>query len=282
MTRVVVAAPYPTMPGPESAASFALVRQLVDEGDDVTVVSPQPSAAHHHADPGGPRGAIRLGAPGPRRRAPPPAPRRGRAGRRFVVPGPVPGRLAMRIALRSVPNIEVRLDRVPAPVSAQWADFVLGRARRVLVATADERRGARRRRRRRRTSRRRTRRRGGRPVSAPGRRRMAPSASVPAVTASAADLQDLVRARAAEDRGPPSQAVVDTREHGEPPAPSPRANGARADAFEQARRRLHQAARRQGVAMAIRQRHRLGQPPAPGDHRRPRQPRIRARRNPVT
>ena len=49
MSRVVVAGPYPTMPGPESAATFALVRSLVAAGDDVTVVSPQPSAAHHHA-----------------------------------------------------------------------------------------------------------------------------------------------------------------------------------------------------------------------------------------
>ena len=58
--RVVVAGPYPTMPGPEAAATFALVRAMVSARDDVTVVSPVPSAAHHHADPGGLKGAVRL------------------------------------------------------------------------------------------------------------------------------------------------------------------------------------------------------------------------------
>ncbi|HET9444458.1 MAG TPA: hypothetical protein VFO65_14105, partial [Acidimicrobiales bacterium] len=59
-SRVLVASPYPPMTGPEAAAGLALVRSLVAAGDDVTVVSPVPSAAHHHADPGGATGAARL------------------------------------------------------------------------------------------------------------------------------------------------------------------------------------------------------------------------------
>ena len=131
--RVVVAGPYPTMPGPESAATFGLVRDLVAAGDEVTVVSPAPSAAHHHADPGGPRGAARLA--------------------RFVgsadllhlrldatsvgaaseSPRVLPARIALNGVLRRARESEVRLDRVPANVSPQWVSLVLGKAARVLV-----------------------------------------------------------------------------------------------------------------------------------------------------
>ncbi|MEA3076259.1 MAG: hypothetical protein QOF60_1167, partial [Actinomycetota bacterium] len=58
--RVLVAGPYPTMRGAASEATFELVRSLVDEGCEVTVASPRPSAAHVVADPGGPRGAAKL------------------------------------------------------------------------------------------------------------------------------------------------------------------------------------------------------------------------------
>ena len=131
--RVVVAAPYPTMPGPEAAATFALVRQLVAAGDDVTVVSPAPSAAHHHADPGGPRGAAKLarlvgGADLLHLRLD-----AGSLGAASDSKTLLPARLALNAALRRVGESEVRLDRVPANVSPQWASLVLGRATRVLV-----------------------------------------------------------------------------------------------------------------------------------------------------
>ena len=197
--RVVVAAPYPTMPGPESAASFAFVRRLVAAGDDVTVVSPAPSAAHHHADPGGPRGAARLA--------------------RFVggadllhlrldaaalhasqdSPKLLPGRIALNGVLRRANESEVRLDRVPGQVSGQWASLVLGKAARVLVAddaaaaaltqagvdadrvvVSPEPEMA-----------------AGREVRTASPR--AASATAPAKV-SATDLQELVRRRAAEDR----------------------------------------------------------------------------------
>lgn len=137
--RVVVAAPYPTMPGPEAAASFALVRRLVAAGEDVTVVSPQPSAAHHHADPGGPRGAAKLarllrGAEVVHLRLDAAAMAAGSGSRSLL-----PGRLALGAALRRAARREVRLDRVPATVSRPWARIVLGPADRVLVASEGER-----------------------------------------------------------------------------------------------------------------------------------------------
>jgi hypothetical protein len=122
------------MPGPEAAATFALVRELVAAGDDVTVVSPAPSAAHHHADPGGPRGAARLarlvsGTDRLHLRLDAAA-----LGAGIESPRLLPGRIALNGVLRRVPSTEVRLDRVPASVSAQWASLVLGKADRVLIA----------------------------------------------------------------------------------------------------------------------------------------------------
>jgi hypothetical protein len=192
------------MPGPESAATFALVRSLVAGGEDVTVVSPQPSAAHHHADPGGPRGAARLarlvaGADRLHVRLDAAALAAGADSPRLL-----PGRIALSGALRRVPDVEVRLDRVPGQVSGQWASLVLGKAARVLVADDAARdalvaAGVE----------------AGRVVVAPepafdaeleaaAERRHARLAAgqdrtVPA-KASAAQLQELVRRRAAEDR----------------------------------------------------------------------------------
>jgi hypothetical protein len=58
--KVLVFGDYPPTPGPEAAATLACVRDLVAEGAEVTVVSPVPSGAHHHADPRTPAGAARL------------------------------------------------------------------------------------------------------------------------------------------------------------------------------------------------------------------------------
>ena len=94
----------------------------------MTVVSPQPSAAHHHADPGGPRGAARLarlaaGADRLHVRLDAAA-----LGAGVDSPRLLPGRIALNGALRRVPDVEVRLDRVPGHVSGQWASLVLGKA----------------------------------------------------------------------------------------------------------------------------------------------------------
>lgn len=137
--RVLVAAPYPTMGGAEAAATFALVKELVADGDDVFVVSPRPSAAHAHADPGSPRGAARLASLV--------------AGRtRLVVrldagalavssesPRLLPGRVALAAAIRRVPRADVILDRVPSTVAPRWVSLVLAPAASVTVASAGER-----------------------------------------------------------------------------------------------------------------------------------------------
>ena len=137
--RVVVAGPYPTMGGPEAQATFALVRRLVAAGEDVTVISPQPSAAHHHADPGGPKGAARLaqlvrGADELHLRLD--AAALGAASEARTL---FPGRMALRVGLQRVGRSIVRLDRVPSTVSRQWANLVLGKATEVLVSSDGER-----------------------------------------------------------------------------------------------------------------------------------------------
>src|SRR5438067_4933839 len=60
MSRVVVYGEYPPTPGPAAAATLAAVRARLAAGDDVEVVSPRPSAAHHHADLATVRGAAVL------------------------------------------------------------------------------------------------------------------------------------------------------------------------------------------------------------------------------
>lgn len=139
MTRVVVAGPYPNSPGPEAAATLSLVRRLVAAGDDVTVISPTPSAAHHHADPGGPRGAVRLarlaaGAESLHLRLDAAALAVG-----AEAPLLLPARLALGALVRRAPRSEIRLDRVPQRVGRQWAALVLEPATRVLVSTEEER-----------------------------------------------------------------------------------------------------------------------------------------------
>lgn len=137
-SRVVVAGPYPTMQGPEAAATFALVRALVAAGDDVTVVSPVPSAAHHHLDVVGARGALGLA-------------RLAAGADRLVVrldaravgassdpPRALPGRLALRLALRRAGRAEVHLDRVPHTLSRRWVSLVLAPAARIVVGSASE------------------------------------------------------------------------------------------------------------------------------------------------
>lgn len=136
--RVVVVGPYPTMPGPEAADDLALVRRLVAEGHDVVTASPEPSAAHVHLDPGGARGAARLarlvgGADRLVLRLD------ATALRADVDPRPaLAGRVALAAALRRVADVELRLDRVPERVTAQFAGLVLAPAATIVVATDEE------------------------------------------------------------------------------------------------------------------------------------------------
>lgn len=48
MSKVLVAGSYPPVPGRAASASFAEVGRHVARSDDVTVLSPRPSAAHRH------------------------------------------------------------------------------------------------------------------------------------------------------------------------------------------------------------------------------------------
>lgn len=137
--RILFVGPYPTMPGPEARAALDSVRALVAEGHDVTVVSPVPSAAHYHADPGGAKGALRL------------ASLAGGADRIIIrldalalhaagdPPAALPGRLALAGALRRARRVDAVVDRVPATVSRRWATLVLGPAATVTVGSARER-----------------------------------------------------------------------------------------------------------------------------------------------
>ncbi len=195
--RIVVAAPYPIMPGPESAATFSYVRRLMTEGNDVVVVSPVPSAAHHFANPIGPRSALKLGrlAKGAdllHLRLDANAQAVEQDSPRLLVT-----RLGLQAVVRQAKRTEVRLDRVPTTVGRKWATMVLGGADEVLVATDDERAslvagGV-----------------AGSKVTVAPEPEMASAADAPVRRlsmapvgpgASVADLQDLVRRRAAEDR----------------------------------------------------------------------------------
>ena len=105
--RVLVVSPYPPIRDGIGAYALQQVRSLRRQGHHVEVLSPVPSAAHHHADLRGPAGAAalaRIGAPvrpgrpppAPRRHLPPPPHRRGparhRAGLRRRLPAPGPRR----------------------------------------------------------------------------------------------------------------------------------------------------------------------------------------------
>lgn len=61
MTRAVVVGPYPPTADPLGDATLARVRELRAEGYVVEVVSPAPSAAHHHFRTDTVRGRWRLG-----------------------------------------------------------------------------------------------------------------------------------------------------------------------------------------------------------------------------
>jgi hypothetical protein len=49
MSKVLVAGSYPPVPGRAASVTLGAVRRCVDRSDEVTVVSPRPSAAHRHA-----------------------------------------------------------------------------------------------------------------------------------------------------------------------------------------------------------------------------------------
>jgi len=132
VTRVVVYGEYPPFPTPGAAATLATVRTLLAEGREVEVVSPQPSAAHHHADPGNPRGAARLarlvgGAELVARLDPGIL---GGAGGR----GPAAARATTGLAVRRAKSATIYLSPLTAPPARKWVRAILAPAERVVVA----------------------------------------------------------------------------------------------------------------------------------------------------
>jgi hypothetical protein len=134
--RVVVFGEYPPFSTPGAAATLATVRSLLEAGREIEVVSPQPSAAHHHADPGNPLGAVRLARivghselvarldPGILRHT---------TGR-----GPVAARTATALAVRRATSATIFLPPLTAAPAGKWVRSILGPADRVVVADEED------------------------------------------------------------------------------------------------------------------------------------------------
>ncbi|MGI8793854.1 MAG: hypothetical protein ACR2H3_11890 [Acidimicrobiales bacterium] len=136
---VLVFGPYPPSPGHEADETFGFVRSLLSSGQEVIVVSPVPSAAHEHLDPGSPRGGLRLrGLVAGHDRV---FVRLDAAGLQagFDSARLRPGRLALGAALRRARNVHAIVDRVPIPISRSWTGTVLSGVALISVATEAER-----------------------------------------------------------------------------------------------------------------------------------------------
>jgi hypothetical protein len=134
---VVVYGDYAPFPTPAAAATLATVRSFLTDGREIEVVSPKPSAAHHHADAGNPQGAAKLvrlvggadlvahldpgilGAPGRR-------------------PGPAAARATLGLAVRRARSATIYLSPLTAPPAARWVRAILGPATRVVAASAGD------------------------------------------------------------------------------------------------------------------------------------------------
>jgi hypothetical protein len=134
VSRIVVYGEYPPNPGPAAEATLELVRTYLAGGADVEVVSPLPTAAHHHADLGTLAGVALLA-----RLA------RGAgldlaldpellAGRRELAA--VQARLAL--AIRRARHSTVRLGPSQGPAGRGRVWLVLGRADSVVAASAGD------------------------------------------------------------------------------------------------------------------------------------------------
>jgi len=133
----VVYGPYPPLPGPASAATLHDVCRLLAADTDVWVVSPEPSAAHEHADLRRPTGVARFS-------------RRAVGVDRLVVRlGPdllastdrhheLPARVALAAALRAAGHSTLHLPAGHGPVKAEWARLVLVAADEVVEEREEE------------------------------------------------------------------------------------------------------------------------------------------------
>ena len=132
--RVVVYGDYPPFPTPGAAATLETVRSLLADGHQIEVVSPRPSAAHHHGDAGDPKGAAKLarltgGAEFVARFDP------GILGQSGRAAGPAAARAALGLAVRRAKAATILLSPLTAPPAGKWVRTILGPADRVVVAS---------------------------------------------------------------------------------------------------------------------------------------------------
>jgi hypothetical protein len=134
--RVVVYGEYPPFPTPGAVATLATVRTLLADGRDIQVVSPRPSAAHHHAEIGSPKGGARLAAL--------------TGGAELVArfdpgilgasggAGPTGARVAVALAVRRARAATIHLSPLTAPPAGKWVRAILGAADQVVAASEED------------------------------------------------------------------------------------------------------------------------------------------------
>ena len=132
MRRVVVYGEYPPVAGPAADATLAAVRDRLAEGAEVEVVSPRPSAAHHHADLSTAWGAAllaRLAAGAELELTLDPAVLADRGGRG------TPAQALLALAVNGARRATVHLDPLGGPAGRGRVRLVLGRADAVTVSS---------------------------------------------------------------------------------------------------------------------------------------------------
>jgi hypothetical protein len=135
-SRVVIYGEYPPFPTPGAMATMASVRSFLAAGRDIEVVSPRPSAAHHHADAGNPKGAAKLalivrGAEFVARLDP-------GILRHTRGAGPVAARTALALAVRRARSTTIYLPPLTTAPAGKWVRSILGPAERVVVAGQED------------------------------------------------------------------------------------------------------------------------------------------------
>ncbi len=134
--RVVVYGEYPPFPTPGAAATLASVRSLLAAGREIEVVSPRPSAAHHHGDAGNPKGAAKLvlivwGAEFVARLDP-------GILRHTRGTGPIAARTALALVVRRARSTIIYFPPLTTAPAGKWVRSILGPAERVVVADQED------------------------------------------------------------------------------------------------------------------------------------------------
>ena len=134
--KVIVYGEYPPFSTPGATATLASVRSLLAAGREIEVASPRPSAAHHHADAGNPKGAAKLamivGGAEFVARLDPGILRHTRGA------GPVAARAALALAVRRARSTTVYFPPLTTAPAGKWVRSILGPAERVVVASQED------------------------------------------------------------------------------------------------------------------------------------------------